>query len=237
MPTDNPKISAYVPQSVYDAVKQFQEEHNLSMSQAATAIFADYLGVEEVKSGEVKLGGITLDRFEQLEKNVAELNQLKEQVSQLQDQVEQLQSTSNLLSQQSSVEQVIDIDQAKSSFEQEDIASSSPSSDDQLLNQSNSEPQESSSEPHFNLLGKPLLTQDITPISGRTLSSVRFGLGKDTVSGAKKKKIPEQFIQWTRERDPDGIGWKHTPKGYIPSDELPSELKGKLLQWIEENIQ
>jgi len=82
-------------------------------------------------------------------------------------------------------------------------------------------------------------SQEIQPISGKKLSKQRFRLSQDSVSGAKRRyKNPQGFIDWTRQRDPDGIGWKmvETPvPGYLPADELSSSLRSKLLAWMREN--
>jgi hypothetical protein len=81
--------------------------------------------------------------------------------------------------------------------------------------------------------------QEIQPISGKKLSKQRFRLSQDSVSGAKRRyKNPQGFIDWTRQRDPDGIAWKmvETPvPGYVPADELSSSLRSKLLAWMREN--
>lgn len=42
MPTNNPKISAYVPQYVFDRFKQYEKEQGLSMSQAVAGILIRY---------------------------------------------------------------------------------------------------------------------------------------------------------------------------------------------------
>jgi hypothetical protein len=88
-----------------------------------------------------------------------------------------------------------------------------------------------------NLPSEPL--EEIKPIPGTKLSEVRFGRGKDTLSGVKRKMSPERFTQWTREQDPDKIAWKYVEspsKGYVPDDELPSELRSSILKWIKENL-
>jgi len=92
--------------------------------------------------------------------------------------------------------------------------------------------------PLFSILGNS--PEEIQPISARKLSKHRFGGGEHSVAGAKKKykNSPQEFIDWTKQKDPDGIAWKmvETPvPGYVPADELPSELRNKLLTWIREN--
>lgn len=80
--------------------------------------------------------------------------------------------------------------------------------------------------------------EEIQPISGKKLSK-RLNLSPDAVSGKKNKvKDVQSFTNWTRPRDPDKIGWKpvETPvPGYVPADELSSELRDKLLIWMREN--
>ena len=54
MPTDKPKLSAYIPQSVYDRFKQFQDERQLPMSQAVAVILVEYFGLTETMIGSQK---------------------------------------------------------------------------------------------------------------------------------------------------------------------------------------
>lgn len=83
MGTKNPKISAYVPQEVFDRFQEFQNERNLSASKAATAIFCDYFGIGE--STGVLPSGITAAQFEELKEN---FKLLTEQVQGLQEKVD-----------------------------------------------------------------------------------------------------------------------------------------------------
>lgn len=211
MPTDNPKISAYVPQAVYDRFKQFEKEQGISMSQAVIVIFAEYFGLEETIKESTKgttVGGVTLTRIEKLEE---ELNSLKETTK----------LNSELLSSlQSRLQENI---HTKTEVDNEDII------DEPLDNNASS--------PQLELLSD--LPQEIKPIIAKTLSSLRFKLAKDTVSGFKSKHSTEEFTKWSKEHDPDGIAWKYVEspiKGYLPDGELSSEQKSRLLEWIEENI-
>lgn len=76
MPTDNPKISAYVPQVVFDKVENFRRQRGLSMSQAAIVIFAEYFGIEqavrEFTEG-IIVGGVTITRLENIEHSIEQL--------------------------------------------------------------------------------------------------------------------------------------------------------------------
>ena len=48
MPTENPKVSGYIPQVVYDQLMTFKAERGLSVSQAVTAILEEYFGLGKV---------------------------------------------------------------------------------------------------------------------------------------------------------------------------------------------
>lgn len=84
MPTDNPKISLYVPQAIYDAFNKFKDEQKLSMSQAGIVILAEYFGLEQIIKETTKgitIGGVTLAKFQGLNdkflKLEEEVNRLK----------------------------------------------------------------------------------------------------------------------------------------------------------------
>ncbi len=83
MPTENPKISLYVPQHIYDRFIEYKDQSGLSMSQAGTVLLAEYFGLEEtvkdIREG-VTIGGVTLDRVEKIENDI---KQLKEQINNL----------------------------------------------------------------------------------------------------------------------------------------------------------
>ena len=80
MATENPKVSAYVPQILKDRLTKFREEREgISESQAVTVILAEYFNIEQVldriPEGAV-VGGVTLGRVEALENQVVELRLL-----------------------------------------------------------------------------------------------------------------------------------------------------------------
>jgi hypothetical protein len=89
-----------------------------------------------------------------------------------------------------------------------------------------------------NLLGEPL--EGINPIPGVKLSKLRFGLPQAAIAGIKNRRSLEALTEWTKEKDPDHIAWRYVEsplKGYVPAEELSSELKSRLLKWIKENLQ
>jgi hypothetical protein len=79
---------------------------------------------------------------------------------------------------------------------------------------------------------------EVLPISARKLSRLRFGLSKDALAQKKMKVSTIELTDWTRQKDPDGIAWKLAPDpklGYVPVDELSSNLQNKLLAWMRDN--
>lgn len=79
MATIKPKISLYVPQSIYDRFNQFKDEQGMSMTQAGVVIFAEYFGLEETLKNVTEgmpVGGVTIQRLEAIEQQIKELQEL-----------------------------------------------------------------------------------------------------------------------------------------------------------------
>lgn len=63
MATDNPKVSSYVPQAVYDHLMTFKSERGLkSISMAVTAVLEEYFGLSKAT-----ISDATASRLETLE--------------------------------------------------------------------------------------------------------------------------------------------------------------------------
>ena len=257
MGTDNPKVSAYVPQALKDRLKEFREERkNISESQAVTIILAEYFQMPEVlgRSPEgSSVGGVTLARMEALEEKLATLvvspssipSELLEKIDQLSVLVESLEKRiekvehSGLLSRPKS--ELKEADLVVAAQEVEEVMSRGEVAlepDSLLVSEGVDNKQleliESTSS---NLLGEPL--EDISPIPGTKLSKLRFGLAEAGIAGIKRKKSLEEFTEWTRGKDPDRIAWKYVEspsKGYVPAEDLSDEQKSSLLKWIKENL-
>lgn len=81
MGTDNPKVSAYVPQPIKDRVTQFRQEQEISESQAVTIILAEYFGLSQLlgrSPGESAVGGVTLARMQATEQRLTTLTETLE---------------------------------------------------------------------------------------------------------------------------------------------------------------
>ena len=82
MPTDawfkaNPKISGYVPQTVYDRLIQFKDERGISISQAVTTVLSEYFGVDRGVD-QSSFAGVTLAQVQELEQGLASLAEVVE---------------------------------------------------------------------------------------------------------------------------------------------------------------
>ncbi len=212
MPSKRPKISAYVSKVVKDRLTEFSKERQVSESQAVTIILAEYFQIEEElkqDSAQVTVGGVTLARMESLEKQLSNLQFLVDQ---------QFQELNGRLRGINKVDSQVN-------------------KDAEALMDIVPEPQDKSTS-QLNLLGELLEQVELKPVSGTKLSKLRFGLGKSSVSSAKAENSTEKFTEWTKSKDPDGIGWKAVDKptkGYLPVEELSEDQIKKLQRWIKEN--
>lgn len=90
MPTDNPKVSAYVPEAVKNRLTQFREEQgNISESQAVILILSEYFGIEQIVKTQ-SIGGVTPRRIETIESRLDQLEELEKTVRELQDRISSL---------------------------------------------------------------------------------------------------------------------------------------------------
>lgn len=265
MGTDNPKVSAYVPQAIKDRLKQFREEHNLSESQAVTTILAEYFGMTQAlgRSPEgLTAEGVTLARMEALEEKLANLvvplssipSELLEKIDQFTLAVRLLEAQFEVI-EQKVIEQGSLLSRLKGEPKEADLlvtaqeveeVVSQPEldlEDSQFIEEDAGNRQLELIEPALsNLPSEPL--EEISLIPGIKLSKLRFGLSESRVSAMRQKILKqemslEEFTQWTKDKDRDGIPWKYVEsqsKGYVPAEELSSEQKSSLLKWIEENI-
>ena len=219
MPTKNPKISAYVPQEIYDKFKAFQGERNLKMSQAVAVILAEYFELEYVVTQPkgVEVGGVTLGRVEALEKKLEDFI----------DSVEQrFQNFSSSLSSE------LPVDQSGNDVGQPLLDMLS------VIEDNSGSKSELPCELPVQEPIKLIKALKLNPIPGTKLSELRFGLGKSSLASAKSKRSTEKFTEWTKSKDPDGIAWRYIEKptkGYLPVEELSEELMSSLLEWVKNN--
>lgn len=229
MATENPKVSAYVPQAIKDRLIRFREQHNISESQAVTTILAEYFEMTEVLGrSHDGIAGVTLAGMQAIESKLASFMELVDS---------RLATLENAIQVKSELP-VVQEELLQNYQYIDSLPSELPS---EVVSETKSHEQEISELP-LNLLGEPL--QEIEPIPGIKLSKLRFGLSESRISAmrqkmSKQKMSLEEFTQWTKDKDPDRIPWKfiESPSvGYVPAEELSSEQKSSLLKWIKENI-
>lgn len=228
MPTDNPKISAYVPQVVYDRFDEFRRESGLSMSQSAAVIFAKYFGLEDIVkeiTRETTIDNSALDRIKALESQVGDLYK---KFSEL-DSKPICELPSSVVAESEVTERSVSV--------VDDIPSESLSS---LLTQTTDASDIRTGNLPGELLGK--LPIQISPIMGIILAKrlIQPKTGKSIGTSAlstENKRATDDFSQWTMELDIDNIGWEYKGRkiGYVPTSKLSIELQSKLLKWIQEN--
>ena len=287
MPTENPKVSAYVPPVIKNRLTEFREERNVSESQAVTIILAEYFQLQqEVKkvSEGVEVGGVTLGRIEVIEQGLADLidssgrrlKKLEETVKEL----SRLLMMSTKLSPEKTRRETKELpDSLLSSSDESKLSSTLESSlpdvceqpvgvpiGDLAIELPNSNDKNGSSSSEIlqselpavvaNELGEhgeskgslqtelPLdssAESSFQPLPNK-LMAVRFGYSNPQSLNNKKGSISEvEFVEWSRKKDPDGIGWQYHGKGrrkgsgYVPAGNLTSEQQTKLRAWLEEN--
>lgn len=211
MSTDNPKISLYVPQAIYDAFIQFKDDRGLSMSQAGIVILCEYFGLEQTIQEITKrttVGGVTLQAFQDTQA----------QVSELQSQLSLLESNLPLLDE---LEERLSIIESRLSNPDDSSKLLSGSQDKLLL-----------VETEFNKLSEKLTTKQL---------AYRLGISSTSSITNQARKPEKDFRDWSKDKDPDGIAWKSFRENnkiyYSPVGDTPSELLSKLQVWIQENPQ
>jgi hypothetical protein len=255
MPTENPKISAYVPQVVYDRFKQFQEERKLSMSQAATELIVQYFGINLKEESTAQSTSSLHDRIAQIE---YELGKLQDLYAHLGSKVEFKEFTSELLEIKPDSEELVNqedslnisrLDSKLLSELQHEIKSQlpsdQPSTASSLPGKLNSEPKKnlglvqdlskestnSSSKPKSNLKDKLLNEHEIK--FNKNMLASRLNVKVGYLDNKKSELSSDEFTKWTVGKDPDGIGWTSLRESrkvyYVPVGLLTNELRSRLL--------
>lgn len=219
MPTDNPKVSAYVPQALKDRLTEFRHEQgNISESQAVIIILSEYFGIPtNVNSAPegVTVGCVTPARLEQLESQVAILTSTIEEIK------------SSLLSRPT-------VDQVEQTNQEEEIETES-SLDSELQKETTGEEYQVEDSLPDTLLSEPPIKYELT----NHQMAKRMKLTTRSFNNKRSSLSPEQVIQWIQEKDPDHIKWRiirgSKTLTYVPSGELSSEQDSRLQVWIRKN--
>lgn len=266
MATDNPKVSGYVPQEIFDCLLEFKEKRSLkSVSLALTVVLSEYFQVDQkVDYQSSLLSGndfVSREQFESLENKLSELN--SSLLSELDRLVEQRFSSlrSELLSSPlKSIEvQTVNVESellSESLNEPEkdkppsELKSSPPQLELEITDSVVMEEQDLDvdvenfdSDHSVKSLDFALVEASVSflSLSGQCLSK-RLNVSASALSGKKKELSEQEFYGWLQENDPDKISWrpiggdlKKRVSGWIPSQDTPSELLGRLKEWVVAN--
>jgi len=249
MTTENPKVSGYVSQEISDRLKIFKEERQLkSTSEALGVALAEYFQVDQKVDRQSSLSFdnkfVTLERFEELEQKYSELpSELERMFSSLRNEL------LNSLPKAIKVETVNIKSELLSELQDEPLS--------ELLSELVDEPLDKTEEDITHLQlditdadVDEVQTDDrlvsvslefVCSLSGILLAK-RLGTNAKKLSTNKKEMLEVQFYDWLKNNDPDKILWqpiggdlKKRISGWIPAEDTPSELLGRLKEWLVAN--
>jgi hypothetical protein len=206
MTTKNRRVATYLPPEIYDLLKAFISERGLKgESPALIEILAEYFGVVHPATQKVDYSGfVRIEQFQELADKVFDLEK-RLQASSSEDNL-----LGKLPNKMRRIAERLDKVEAVASLLPSSAVRSSPDSEPTTVPGQMGLPGLVEDEPPVGQgdtsLQKPS-DDAIQPLNGHQLSK-RFGIAKDSVSGIKRKKTSEAFLQWTKEKDPDGIAWQ-----------------------------
>lgn len=243
MATENPKVSGYVPQEIFDCLLDFKEKRSLkSVSLALTVALSEYFQVDQKVDRQTSLLSgndfVSREQFESLENKLSELN--SSLLSELDRLVEQRFSSlhSELLSSPlKSIEvQTVNIQsepQEDNNHLQLDLIESTLDNIDLEVDSQSSQPISEQSD--F------ILSEPSESLSGLRLAN-RLKITTSTLSAKKKELLEQDFYSWLQAKDPDKISWravggdlKVRVKAWVPIENTPSELLNRLKKWVDAN--
>jgi hypothetical protein len=202
MPTKNRRVAAYLPKEIDNCLQAFISERSLNGdSPALIAILSEFFGVnQQVAHHSEPL--VSKTEFEDT------LRQLRsELLGELSSELKAVEARMTALeSKIGSVQQVKDelLSELKRELPKEDqvpgqlqLIPDQPQVSGRLLG-----------EPDSKLPSEP--EGGLVPLSGQALS-IRLGLHKQVAINNKNKwkHEPDKFTQWSKSKDPDGVGWEY----------------------------
>lgn len=208
MPTENRRVATYLPKDVDERLEVFKTERGIKGdSQALIVILREFLGIDQPVSQVVAHSSrfATLENFEDLASQVSVLFEKVELLSRtLVSGLSELQQKPLGESLAEPVSEHIEVE--------ESFRTDLPFS---TVNQKDSE-------------ASSTATSGAIAISGTELAK-RLNIGQSTIS-TRKKITREDFANWTRSKDPDGIAWAYMSDSgsYQPTGDVPTEVLSKL---------
>jgi hypothetical protein len=212
--TEHPKVTAYIPQPILNALDSWKSQNDIeSRSAAIVAILADYLAVAypvgQTSTAPTALGnlpGTVLAELAKIEKRVTTLEQ---QI--LSSSAVSVALPSTLLTQDTESTNTADlestgpVDEALSTVPNTVPLEFTRPVDEALSTVPNTVPLEST-RTIDEALSTVLNTVPMAPLSQAALAK-RLGCSDKAIEKHRKQDSKESFADWSCERDPDNIAW------------------------------
>lgn len=211
MPTKKPKVSGYIPQHLFNLLINFKDEQgHKSVSEALIAVLSQYFGVEQKVDYD---SGLLASKFVSAE----EFAVLQDKVEYLSRKVENISDTPSSLPSEPKVEPALNSTHNGSSNgepESEPLGASIDEPKPALL---------------FEISSEDTKVPQKEQLMGKELAA-RLSIKPPILSMRKKELTPEKFLEYTRKKDPDGIGWifAAATRLYHPEKSLPVESLSEL---------
>lgn len=243
MATENPKVSGYVPQEIFDCLLEFKEKRSLkSVSLALIVVLSEYFQVDQKVDHQTSLLSgndfVSREQFEDLENRISELSSsllsglnkaIDEKIGRFRDEL--LYGSLKLV--ETEVVEVESEPQEDSNHLQLDLIDAALNREDVGVDSQTIEP---ISEQSDFTLSEPSIS-----LSGKFLAR-RLGIAAPILSSKKKELSEQDFYNWLQAKDLDKIYWqpvggslKGHSKGWIPAQDTPSELLSRLKEWVATN--
>jgi DNA repair exonuclease SbcCD ATPase subunit len=198
------RVAGYPPEHIYQKLKDFAKEHNLSESKALIMVLAEYFGVASNVAQEVSYKYAAIEQVEELEKNLSELSKLYSELkSDSKTKVNELEKSIKNLDSKIQDFQVAKSESLSSLENQSSKIETFQKSPGQLsFIEENPKPQKT--------VVNDFSVDILIPLTAAQLSR-RFAKPKDFVKATKfqyKNKMTE-FPEKLKKADPDGIAWEY----------------------------
>jgi len=213
MPTDNPRVAAYVPVAVYDRLKEFKDSRKLkSDSQAIVTILSEFLEVSQVVAyqSSSELG----QRVESLEEKLIHVK--NELLSELQSELLRLVSSISLDERLASLEaSLTTVHQVQAGVKDEllsELQGELFKENQATIEATYFEGPESETSELDSSSGSELNRgSQIEPLSAVALSRRLRLPHPDRVAQAKHrfKGKPEKLTRWLQDHDPECVAWEY----------------------------
>ncbi len=194
MTTEHPKVTAYVPSKILSALDSWKTENNIeSRSAAIVAILADYLGVPYPVQQEGKAPPVPSSALSTV---LAELAKLSDRVVALEQQMTASAAFQEVLGTALIPEPNSTVPIAAPSIVPEEDATTVSAAQGKVP----------STVPTSAGLQPP------TPLTQMALAK-RLGCSDKAIEKHRKQGSKENFAEWSRDRDPDGVSWTWEGRG------------------------